>query len=618
MALRSPLTVQPYDYIADSNGRPLDYGQVYIGVANQDPEFYQIPVYLDAAMTKPIDQPIRTNDGFVDFAGSLSELYASGEIYSVKVLDKQGRKVLYKGDMTRKNLMSDALVDLNQSIVDAQSAAQAAIDDTVNNASIVITNVSTDATAAIDNAVLISNDAASRADSAIQDLFESGGLPARPFEAYAKMTAPDVDPPLVDGDYAVVTNDSDYDKNGVYLKQDGEWVYLAYNYNHVINQIITDLYAALGDNIVQKLPFDSEWAFALQGSNGTMGIKIDGEFVSPNPLPKISPSPLASYADNAVFKIADKDGKTIFATDKFGQPIGSNQASSNLPKCRAIKTTNNLKIYQKGTGQNYIEYNFDRVVKPYVSGELYSNADHWRIVRAFECNSDLSRIRPISTDGAWELALKDETTTDFSGTYHGDDITSAVFFMVDDVVYSQTSTFDVSDFSSLRIVQTGVLYKDNTMQLIADYYRSYDYGKQGFELTQTVTWKKALNINGYMAMLPIVRNWNDGQITDTALRVGAGLDMQLEDVTSDSFAESITKLNVNDSVHIWGASSGISASLTPLSLDPKLINADFKISSAPIYNKFYYAVNGNGQDRQPVTIGEVWNTKFHYNVTTSN
>lgn len=116
MVLRSPLTVQPYDYIGDSNGRPLDKGQIYIGVAGQDPEFNQIPVYLDAEMTKLIDQPIRTNDGFVDFAGSLQELYALPEVYSVKVLDKQGRKVLYKGDMTRKNLMSDALAELTQAV----------------------------------------------------------------------------------------------------------------------------------------------------------------------------------------------------------------------------------------------------------------------------------------------------------------------------------------------------------------------------------------------------------------------------------------------------------------------------------------------------------------------
>ena len=140
MALRSPLTVQPYDYIGDSTGRPLDKGQIYIGVAGQDPEFYQIPVFLDAEMTKPIDQPIRTNDGFVDFAGSLSELYASAEIYSVKVLDKQGRKVIYKAEMMRNNLTDDALQSLDDAITEFQAQAVSsttqAVKDALNSAAI--------------------------------------------------------------------------------------------------------------------------------------------------------------------------------------------------------------------------------------------------------------------------------------------------------------------------------------------------------------------------------------------------------------------------------------------------------------------------------------------------
>ncbi|MGP5346096.1 hypothetical protein ACTXLJ_05415 [Psychrobacter celer] len=133
MALRSPLTLQPYDYIGDSTGRPLDKGQIYIGVAGQDPEFYQIPVFLDAEMTKPIDQPIRTNDGFVDFAGSLSELYASAEVYSVKVLDKQGRKVIYKAEMMRDNLTNDALQSLNTAIGESQQAAENTLNATVGS-----------------------------------------------------------------------------------------------------------------------------------------------------------------------------------------------------------------------------------------------------------------------------------------------------------------------------------------------------------------------------------------------------------------------------------------------------------------------------------------------------
>ena len=60
-------------------------------------------------------------------------------------------------------------------------------------------------------------------------LVENGLLGARGFSTYAKMTAPDVDPPLVNGDYAVVTNDEDTNKNGVYEKINDVWVYTKYN-----------------------------------------------------------------------------------------------------------------------------------------------------------------------------------------------------------------------------------------------------------------------------------------------------------------------------------------------------------------------------------------------------
>lgn len=138
MALSSPLTVQPYAYIGDPTGRPLNKGRIYIGEANKDPEFYPIAVYFDQALTKEATQPIRTNNGFVDFAGDLAELYASEEIYSVKVLDEQGRKVVYKGAMMRNNLTDDALSSLNSAIIESQQSAEialsAAVIDITSNA----------------------------------------------------------------------------------------------------------------------------------------------------------------------------------------------------------------------------------------------------------------------------------------------------------------------------------------------------------------------------------------------------------------------------------------------------------------------------------------------------
>lgn len=73
-------------------------------------------------------------------------------------------------------------------------------------------------------------------------LVENGLLGARPFSTYAKMTAPDVDPPLVDGDYAIVTNDGDLAKNGVYEKVGGTWAYIKYNPSSQIISQVNELF----------------------------------------------------------------------------------------------------------------------------------------------------------------------------------------------------------------------------------------------------------------------------------------------------------------------------------------------------------------------------------------
>ncbi|MGO3338200.1 SGNH/GDSL hydrolase family protein [Psychrobacter sp.] len=56
-------------------------------------------------------------------------------------------------------------------------------------------------------------------------LVENGLLGATPFSTYDEMIAST----LVDGDYAIVTNDADLSKNGVYQKINGFWAFSEYN-----------------------------------------------------------------------------------------------------------------------------------------------------------------------------------------------------------------------------------------------------------------------------------------------------------------------------------------------------------------------------------------------------
>lgn len=446
---------------------------------------------------------------------------------------------------------------------------------------------------------------------AIKIIIEQGTLDATIFKTKTLMTSS----ALAESSYALVTDESNPSENGYYQKRGEEWVYLAYNYTGVINQIITDLAGVLDDNIIQKLPADSEWAFALQSDDGVMGVKKNGDIVLPKPPPTVASSAITSYNDTAIFRLADKDGKVVFAIGSDGHTIGNGSDTGATYQSRAIKTENNLKIYQKGTGQNYIEYNIDRIALPLVVGENYGNADHWRIKGCYECSNTLARIRPLTTDGAWELALTETGAADFFGTYHGDDKTTSVAIIVDDNVYQQSNTFDIINFSELRIVQTGQLFKNNTSDLAADYYREHTYSKQGFDLKQSVTWQAAMTIGGYMSMIPIVRKWNDGQITDRGLRVDGSV-MTIEDLTNGGFTDVYTVLTAGQYAQIWGTTSGINASLKIISTSSNLTNSRFNFSSKPTYNKLYWAAHGNGT--KAVAIGDIWSAHTQFNVTTKN
>lgn len=100
MALRTSLVAQPHLYMGDSTGKPLDYGMVYFGQPNKDPEYYPIDIYYDEALTIAASQPVRTKGGFLNANGDMTEVYAAEIEYSVKVLDSYGRQVFYQENMS--------------------------------------------------------------------------------------------------------------------------------------------------------------------------------------------------------------------------------------------------------------------------------------------------------------------------------------------------------------------------------------------------------------------------------------------------------------------------------------------------------------------------------------
>lgn len=94
---------------------------------------------------------------------------------------------------------------------------------------------------------------------------ENGLLGATPFSTYAAMTAS----ALVDGDYAVVTNDADLGKNGVYHKTSGVWEYIKYNPLAQLQSTAREIENNIKDSTVQKeFSYGDDLLYAVVDAQG--------------------------------------------------------------------------------------------------------------------------------------------------------------------------------------------------------------------------------------------------------------------------------------------------------------------------------------------------------------
>lgn len=80
----------PISSFLDVDGKPLENGYVYIGIAGLDPVANPVTVYWDAAATQVAAQPIRTIGGYPSNAGVRSRLYINAVDYSIKVTNVNG------------------------------------------------------------------------------------------------------------------------------------------------------------------------------------------------------------------------------------------------------------------------------------------------------------------------------------------------------------------------------------------------------------------------------------------------------------------------------------------------------------------------------------------------
>ncbi|MDT0507537.1 phage tailspike protein [Novosphingobium sp. MMS21-SN21R] len=85
----------PFPFFLDRSGLPLDSGSVYIGTSGDDPELSPVTVYLDAALTVSVAQPLRVIGGLICNDGNPTAFYVASSNYSMRVKDADAAEVFY-------------------------------------------------------------------------------------------------------------------------------------------------------------------------------------------------------------------------------------------------------------------------------------------------------------------------------------------------------------------------------------------------------------------------------------------------------------------------------------------------------------------------------------------
>lgn len=88
------LSIQvPFPTFLNRDGLPLDNGYVWVGAANLEPITNPVVVYANNALTIPLQQPLRTINGYIAINGSPTQVYVDAGDFSIRVADSKNNLV---------------------------------------------------------------------------------------------------------------------------------------------------------------------------------------------------------------------------------------------------------------------------------------------------------------------------------------------------------------------------------------------------------------------------------------------------------------------------------------------------------------------------------------------
>lgn len=85
----------PVPLFLDARGYLLDGGNIYLGVADGDPQTDPIVAYWDKELSIVAEQPIRTLGGRMVNGADPAQVYIAEDDYSMRICDSQGAQVDY-------------------------------------------------------------------------------------------------------------------------------------------------------------------------------------------------------------------------------------------------------------------------------------------------------------------------------------------------------------------------------------------------------------------------------------------------------------------------------------------------------------------------------------------
>lgn len=331
---------------------------------------------------------------------------------------------------------------------------------------------------------------------------------------------------------------------------------------------------------------------------------------------QVSSDRFSTSVNNSRYPFSKDNLLTLLSVDAGG--VVGGVLASRLPDTQldsdsliVEQTNNSLKIYKKGSKSDSnrwlrfdLEYSEDLT-----NVDLDKRYSCWRIRQAWLVERDnqsgvFTVVTDLTTPGEWECAIREDGAGDFmGGETHGNEFMQYATLLIDGEKVDPTAS---GNYVAKRVELTQkselTQWGSSNSNVVANKFTKWDMNSGNFTLSHTIEWLASLNIIlSYLAMLPIYRDRNAFQITDTGLRSPEWAE---EDISVSGFSVSRTTA---DQARIWSNDTGVNADMRVVAGWDKP-DRNFFFSNSPAYNKMYFDFT------KVITtqVGDVWYAETVY------